>query len=51
MHVTIVHVHVRAENVNDFIEATGLNHQASVQEAGNQIIYDTPGFNYLKALP
>jgi len=36
MQVTIVHVHVKAEHVNDFIEACRLNHEASVREAGNR---------------
>ena len=35
MHVTIVHVHVRQDCINEFIEATRLNHEASVREAGN----------------
>jgi autoinducer 2-degrading protein len=36
MHVTLVHVHVRAESVAAFIAATRANHEASVQEAGNR---------------
>ena len=36
MQVTLVHVHVKSDHVNDFIEATRLNHEASVQEAGNR---------------
>ncbi len=36
MHVTIVHIHVKAEHIDDFIEATRLNHEASVQENGNR---------------
>jgi autoinducer 2-degrading protein len=35
MFVTLVHVHVRPEHVQDFIEATRRNHEASVQEPGN----------------
>lgn len=35
MHVTLVHVHVKSENVDDFIEATRLNHESSIQESGN----------------
>ena len=35
MQVTIVHVHVKPENIDDFIEASRLNHEASVQETGN----------------
>ncbi|MDX1697806.1 MAG: antibiotic biosynthesis monooxygenase [Thiohalobacterales bacterium] len=36
MHVTLVHVTVKAGHVDDFIEATRLNHEASVQEPGNR---------------
>lgn len=36
MQVTLVHVHVKPECIERFIEATRLNHEASVQEAGNQ---------------
>lgn len=36
MHVTIVHVHVKSEHINDFIEATRINHEASIQENGNR---------------
>ena len=35
MQVTIVHVQVKPEHVSDFIEATRLNHEASVKEPGN----------------
>lgn len=35
MDVTLVHVYVKPEYVNDFIEATHLNHEASIQEGGN----------------
>ncbi len=35
MEVTIVHVQVKPENIDDFIEATRLNHGASIQESGN----------------
>ena len=35
MQVAIVHVHVKAEHVSDFIEATRKNHEASIREAGN----------------
>jgi len=35
MYVTIVHVHVKAENIEDFINACRLNHEASVMEDGN----------------
>ncbi|MEA3411424.1 MAG: antibiotic biosynthesis monooxygenase [Pseudomonadota bacterium] len=36
MHVTIVHVHIKPEHADDFIEATRLNHEASVNEPGNR---------------
>lgn len=36
MQVTIVHVHVMPEHINDFIDATRKNHEASVQENGNR---------------
>jgi len=36
MHVTLVHVHVKQPYINDFIEATELNHNASIQEPGNR---------------
>lgn len=36
MHVTLVNVHVKAEHINDFIEATRLNHEASIKEPGNR---------------
>ena len=35
MHVTLVHVKVKPEHIEDFIAATRLNHQASIQECGN----------------
>ena len=35
MHVTVVHVHVKADHIEDFVEASRLNHEASVKEAGN----------------
>ena len=35
MQVTIVHVHVLPEYVDDFVEATRLNHEASIKESGN----------------
>ncbi|MDA8365284.1 MAG: antibiotic biosynthesis monooxygenase [Gammaproteobacteria bacterium] len=35
MHVTVVDVHVKPEHVADFIEATRVNHLASVREPGN----------------
>ena len=36
MHVTLVHVHVKPEHINDFIAATEKNHRASVAESGNR---------------
>lgn len=36
MYVTLVHVHVQPEHLAEFIEATRINHEASVQEAGNR---------------
>lgn len=36
MHVTLVHVQVKPERINDFIAATRLNHEASINEAGNR---------------
>ena len=36
MHVTLVHVRVKPEYVKDFISAMKLNHEGSVQEAGNR---------------
>jgi autoinducer 2-degrading protein len=36
MHVTLVHVRVKPEHVEDFIAATRANHLASVQEPGNR---------------
>lgn len=35
MQVTIVHVSVKPDHIEDFIEACRLNHEASVQEPGN----------------
>jgi autoinducer 2-degrading protein len=36
MYVTTVIVHVREQNVQDFIDATIPNHEESVKEAGNR---------------
>jgi autoinducer 2-degrading protein len=36
MHVTLVHVHVKPAHIDDFIEATRKNHQASISESGNR---------------
>ena len=35
MTVTIVHVQVKPEHIEDFIEATTINHHESVKEQGN----------------
>jgi (4S)-4-hydroxy-5-phosphonooxypentane-2,3-dione isomerase len=34
MHVTLVHVHVKPEHVESFIDATRANHQGSIREPG-----------------
>lgn len=36
MHVTLVQVHVKADDVDAFIEASRLNHEASAREPGNR---------------
>ena len=36
MHVTLVHVHVKSAHIDEFIAATRLNHEASVNEPGNR---------------
>ena len=36
MNVTIVHVRVQPEHIVEFLEATRLNHEASVREPGNR---------------
>lgn len=36
MYVTLVHVHVNPEHIDKFIEATRLNHEASIKEKGNR---------------
>lgn len=36
MFVTLVQVHVKPEHLQEFIAATRINHEASVQEAGNR---------------
>ncbi len=36
MHVTLVHVWVKPETVDAFIEASRRNHEASVKEPGNR---------------
>ena len=35
MKVTIVHGHVKLDHIDDFIEASRLNHEASIKEPGN----------------
>ena len=36
MHVTLVHVQVKPDRVDDFIAATKANHEGSVAEPGNR---------------
>ncbi|MBM4180073.1 MAG: antibiotic biosynthesis monooxygenase [Betaproteobacteria bacterium] len=36
MHVTLVHVRVKAETIAAFVEACRLNHEASIREPGNR---------------
>lgn len=36
MHVTLVHVYVKPEYINDFIKASRANHEASIKEPGNR---------------
>jgi len=36
MQVTLVHVHVKRENLQDFIQASRANHEASIKEPGNR---------------
>lgn len=36
MLTTIVHMHVKPEYVNEFIEACRLNHEGSIKEPGNR---------------
>lgn len=36
MHVTLVHVHVKPDHIDDFIAASKLNHEASIKEPGNR---------------
>ena len=36
MHVTLVNVLVKPDHIEDFIAATRLNHEASIQELGNR---------------
>lgn len=35
MHVTIVHIHVKTEYIDDFLVACKINHEASIKEQGN----------------
>ncbi len=35
MFVTVVHVHVKPEHVDDFIDSMRANHEGSVRESGN----------------
>ena len=36
MHITLVHVSVAAEYINEFIAASLINHKASIREPGNR---------------
>ncbi len=36
MHVTLVHIQVKPEYIDNFIVATRLNHEASILEPGNR---------------
>jgi len=36
MHITLVHVHVKSAHIDEFIAATRLNHEASINESGNR---------------
>jgi autoinducer 2-degrading protein len=36
MHVTLVHVHVKPERLDDFIAASRANHEGSIAEPGNR---------------
>ena len=36
MHVTLVHVWVKPEYIDDFIKASTFNHEASIEEVGNR---------------
>lgn len=36
MHVTLVHIHLKPEHIEEFILATRLNHEASILEPGNR---------------
>ena len=37
MHVTCVHVHVKPDRIEEFRQASILNHQESIKEPGNQL--------------
>ena len=36
MHVTLVHIQVKPDRVDDFIEASRVNHVGSIEEPGNR---------------
>lgn len=36
MHVTLVHIRVKPEDIDAFVTATRLNHEASIREPGNR---------------
>ncbi|MCG6873109.1 MAG: antibiotic biosynthesis monooxygenase [Gammaproteobacteria bacterium] len=35
MHVTMIHLHIKPEYIDDFLQAIRLNHEGSVREPGN----------------
>jgi len=44
MHVSLVHIQVKPERVDDFIEASRVNHVGSIEEPGNRrfdVLQDT----------
>ena len=36
MHVTLVHVKIKSDQIEDFIKACKVNHEGSIQEPGNR---------------
>jgi autoinducer 2-degrading protein len=36
MFVTLVHIHVKPEHIDEFIDATRSNHEGSIREPGNR---------------
>lgn len=44
MHVSLVHIQVKPERIDDFIEASRINHVGSIEEPGNRrfdVLQDT----------